>query len=104
MPSPICILGSRSHAPLGSPVSAGFLTREEGGWLPRGSERLRGDQTGIENKTLKPYQVREVLCDMKIYLSFLLGMVCNIPDGGIGDFGMALVSPRWIIGWTREKK
>lgn len=63
------------------------------------AERLRHDQTGIENKTLKPYQVREVLCDMKIHLSFLLGMVCNIPNGGISDFGMALVSPRWIIGW-----
>lgn len=36
---------------------------------------------------------------MKIYLSFLLGMVCNILDGGISDFGMALVSLRWIIGW-----
>jgi len=59
------------------------------------TERLQDYQTGIENKTLKPYQVREVFCDVKVYLFFLLGMVCNVPNGGISAIGMALLSPRW---------
>jgi len=34
------------------------------------AEGLWDDQAGIENKTLKPYQVREVFCDVKVYLFF----------------------------------
>ena len=62
-----------------SPVTAKGLTLREKRVVV---ERLRGNQTGIENKHLKAYQVKEAFCDVKLYLFFLLGMVCNIPNGG----------------------
>jgi len=63
-----------------SPVTAKGLTLREKKVVV---ERLRGNQTGIENKHLKAYQVKEAFCDVKLYLFFLLGVVCNIPNGGM---------------------
>lgn len=63
-----------------SPITAKGLTLREKRVVV---ERLRGNQTGIENKHLKAYQVKEAFCDVKLYLFFLLGMVCNIPNGGM---------------------
>ncbi|KAG0133672.1 major facilitator superfamily domain-containing protein [Tuber indicum] len=71
-----------------SPVSARFLTKGERRMAVR---RLRDDQTGIENKTLKPYQITEAFCDTKVYLFFLLGIVCNVPNGGISNFGTLII-------------
>lgn len=62
-----------------SPVTAKGLSLREKRVVV---ERLRGNQTGVENKHLKAYQVKEAFCDVKLYLFFLLGMVCNIPNGG----------------------
>ncbi|PWW80311.1 MFS general substrate transporter [Tuber magnatum] len=71
-----------------SPVSARFLTEEE---RRMAVERFRDDQTGIENKTLKPYQIREAFCDAKVYLFFLLGIASNVPNGGISNFGTLII-------------
>jgi hypothetical protein len=68
-----------------SPVTARFLSKEE---RKLAVERLRADQTGIENKTLKPYQVLEAFKDYKTYFFFALATVANIPNGGISNFGM----------------
>lgn len=53
--------------------------------------RLRDNQTGIENKELKVYQVWEAFKDPKLYLFYLLGTVCNLPNGGISNFGTLIV-------------
>lgn len=66
-----------------SPVTAKGLTLREKRVVV---ERLRGNQTGIENKHLKAYQVKEAFLDVKLYLFFLLGTVCNIPNGGIASY------------------
>lgn len=65
-----------------SPVTAkGLSTREK----RIAVERLRANQTGVENKHLKPYQVKEAFMDYKLYLFFFLGIVgmsaeiCNDP-------------------------
>jgi MFS family permease len=71
-----------------SPVTAPRLTQQEKRWAV---ERLRENQTGVENKHLKLYQVREAFCDYKIYLFFLLGLVGNIPNGGISNFGTIII-------------
>lgn len=42
-------------------------------------ERLRDNQTGVENKRLKPYQIKEAFLDYKLYLFFILGTVCSYP-------------------------
>lgn len=74
-----------------SPVTAKGLTLREKRVVV---ERLRGNQTGIENKHLKAYQVKEAFCDVKLYLFFLLGMVCNIPNGGMYTKGLELPYPK----------
>jgi MFS family permease len=66
-----------------SPVTAKFLSKRE---KRIAVERLKSNQTGIENKHLKGYQVKEAFLDIKLYLFFALGVVGNIPNGGISNF------------------
>ena len=54
-------------------------------------ERLRSNQTGVENKHFKPHQVKEAFMDYKLYLLFLAGVVGNIPNGGISNFGTLII-------------
>jgi predicted MFS family arabinose efflux permease len=71
-----------------SPVTAPGLTKRE---RRIAVERLRENQTGVENKHLKPAQILEAFCDYKLYFFFILGMVCNIPNGGISNFGTIII-------------
>ncbi|KAJ2998935.1 hypothetical protein NUW58_g164 [Xylaria curta] len=71
-----------------SPVTAKGLSRAE---KRMAVQRLRENQTGIENKHLKAYQVKEAFLDIKIYLFFILGTVCNVPNGGISNFGTLII-------------
>ncbi|KAK2779105.1 hypothetical protein FQN53_001541 [Emmonsiellopsis sp. PD_33] len=71
-----------------SPVTAPLLSQRN---RKLAVERLRDNQTGVENKHLKPYQIREAFMDYKLYLFFLLGTVCNIPNGGISNFGTIII-------------
>lgn len=87
-----------------SPVTAKGLTLRE---RRIAVERLRENQTGIENKHLKPYQIREAFTDYKLYMFFFLGVVCmssflqfkrpvlilkgNVPNGGISNFGTIII-------------
>ena len=54
-------------------------------------ERLRGNQTGVVNKHFKAYQLKEAFMDYKLYLLFLLGLVGNVPNGGISNFGTLII-------------
>lgn len=71
-----------------SPVTARQLTMRQRRWAV---ERLRENQTGVENKHLKMYQVREAFMDPKLYLFYVLGVVGNIPNGGISNFGTIII-------------
>ncbi|CAG8299019.1 unnamed protein product [Penicillium nalgiovense] len=71
-----------------SPVTAKGLSKRE---RRIAVERLRENQTGVENKHLKPYQILEAFMDYKLYMFFILGMVCNIPNGGISNFGTIII-------------
>ncbi|KAL8629483.1 hypothetical protein Q9189_004825 [Teloschistes chrysophthalmus] len=71
-----------------SPVTAKLLTHRQ---RRLAIERLRENQTGVENKHLKAYQVREAFMDYKLYLFFVLGVVGNIPNGGISNFGTIII-------------
>ncbi|OQN99475.1 hypothetical protein B0A48_14453 [Cryoendolithus antarcticus] len=71
-----------------SPVTAKGLSHRE---KRVAVERLRGNQTGVENKHLKGYQVREAFSDIKLYLFYILGVVCNVPNGGISNFGTIII-------------
>jgi len=71
-----------------NPVSARFLSERE---RRIAVERKRGDQTGIENKTFKLYQVKEAFKDYKLYLFFLIAIVSNVPNGGTSNFGTIII-------------
>lgn len=71
-----------------SPVTAKLLTLKQ---RRMAIERLRENQTGVENKHLKWYQVREAFIDYKMYMFFLVGVVANIPNGGISNFGTIII-------------
>jgi hypothetical protein len=57
-----------------SPVSAPGLSQSE---RQVAVKRLRDNQTGVENKHLKPYQILEAFLDYKMYFFFALGLVCE---------------------------
>lgn len=59
-----------------SPVTAPGLSKRE---KRMAVERLRENQTGIENKHMKPYQILEAFMDYKLYMFFILGVVCTLP-------------------------
>lgn len=71
-----------------SPVTARGLSKRE---RRIAVDRIRENQTGVENKHLKPYQVLEAFKDYKLYMFFVLGIVCNIPNGGISNFGTIII-------------
>ena len=71
-----------------SPVTAKLLTNRQ---RRMAIERLRENQTGVENKHMKGYQIREAFLDYKLYLFFILGVVGNIPNGGISNFGTIII-------------
>ena len=71
-----------------SPVTAPQLSDRE---KRLAVERLRDNQTGIENKNMKPRQILEAVLDWKVWVFFLLGFSGNIPNGGISNFGTLII-------------
>jgi MFS family permease len=71
-----------------SPVTAPRLSDRE---KRLAVERLRDNQTGVENRTLKPKQILEAFLDWKVWTFFLLGFSGNIPNGGISNFGTLII-------------
>ncbi|RAL12753.1 putative MFS allantoate transporter [Aspergillus homomorphus CBS 101889] len=71
-----------------SPVTAPLLSKRE---RRIAVERLRENQTGVENKHIILHQIREAFLDYKLYIFFTLGLVCNIPNGGISNFGTLII-------------
>ncbi|KAF3801999.1 putative transporter [Colletotrichum gloeosporioides] len=54
-------------------------------------ERLRENQTGVENKKLKLYQVREAFADFKLYFFFMIALLQAIVNGGTSNFGTLII-------------
>ncbi|OGM50377.1 MFS allantoate transporter [Aspergillus bombycis] len=71
-----------------SPVTTRYLSPRE---RRLAVERLRENQTGVENKTLKPAQIYEAFLDWKVWVFLLLGLSGNIPNGGISNFGTLIL-------------
>lgn len=53
--------------------------------------RLRKNQTGVENRTIKWDQAKEFCLDYKTYMFFLLGFISNTPNGGISNFSTLVI-------------
>lgn len=68
-----------------TPVDAGWLSVEE---KAIALERVRDNKTGVEMWGFQWYQLKEALCDPRIYLLFLLMVSTGLPNGGLTAFGM----------------
>lgn len=55
-------------------------------------ERVKDNNTGMEDKTIKWYQVRECLLDPKTWLLALFSLAQNIPNGGLITFSAIIVT------------
>ncbi|RMY87050.1 hypothetical protein D0862_10776 [Hortaea werneckii] len=55
-------------------------------------ERLRENQTGIENKHFKPSQVLQLAKDPQAWLLALIATAASIPNGAVGSFQSILIS------------
>lgn len=53
--------------------------------------RLRGDTTGIENKTFKPSQFIEALKDPRLWLICVITTAINIPNAAVSVFQAAII-------------
>lgn len=63
-----------------NPVKAKFITERQ---KAISIDRLRADQTGIENKTFKKEQMIETFLDPKTWLMFFFNIWISIPNGGL---------------------
>jgi ACS family allantoate permease-like MFS transporter len=66
-----------------NPQSAKFLTEFEKQCV---LERIKGNETGVENKEWKAHQFWEALTDAKSWLLFLFAVASNAPNGGLTTF------------------
>lgn len=55
-------------------------------------ERVRENETGVENKHLKWNQVKEVLLDVKTWLMSLIVILTNVPNGAVSSFNDIIIS------------
>ncbi|UPX15484.1 uncharacterized protein EKO05_0005930 [Ascochyta rabiei] len=54
--------------------------------------RLRENNTGIENKTFKPYQFREAMTDPQVWLLAFITTAASIPNGAVSSFQSVIIS------------
>ncbi|KAH9951750.1 MFS general substrate transporter [Amylocystis lapponica] len=104
-----------------SPLHAHFLTKEERIAVV---ERIRDDQGGTENKTIKKDQLIEAVTDIRTWLVVLSTLLTNIPNGGLANFistqnfgytakqtlilstpgGLIGIASAVLCGWYSDKK
>ncbi|KAJ5296942.1 uncharacterized protein N7443_007835 [Penicillium atrosanguineum] len=80
-----------------NPVSAKFITERE---KAIAIDRIRVNQTGIENKTFRREQVIEAFLDIRVWLMFLFNLWISIPNGGLTNFSPLIVSG---LGYSAQK-
>lgn len=71
-----------------NPMTARRLTHAE---RVLAVERLRENQTGVENKHFKPYQVLACLSDPQTWLLSIITIAASIPNGAVGSFQSILI-------------
>jgi cyanate permease len=71
-----------------SPMRCKFLSREEKVWT---IERLRENQTGVENKTVKLDQILECFMDPQTWLLSLIMITANVPNGAVSSFQATII-------------
>lgn len=72
-----------------SPMRCKFLSHQEKVWT---IERLRANQTGVENKTVKPEQILECFTDPQTWLLSLMMISSNVPNGAVSSYQATIIS------------
>lgn len=72
-----------------NPVKATFLNKR---MKAVAVERMRLELTGIENKSVKSYQIKEAFVDPKNWLGALFIFSINLANGAVGAFGTVITS------------
>jgi len=80
-----------------NPMQAKFLTHEEKVFA---IERVRSNQTGIENKKFKLKQALSSLWDPQIWLLFLITSISNVPNAATGSFGSIIIEKLVPSSWS----
>ncbi|KAJ6001350.1 hypothetical protein N7499_002737 [Penicillium canescens] len=71
-----------------SPISAKCFTEDEKRLM---IERVRHNETGIENKEYKKYQIIEAIKDPLVWCCVMLILVANLVIGGLGVFSNLII-------------
>ncbi|OAP63379.1 hypothetical protein AYL99_02606 [Fonsecaea erecta] len=72
-----------------NPVTAYFLNERQ---KVVAIERMRSEQTGIENNKFKLYQVKEALVDPKTWIMFATTFCIHFVNGSVSGFGSIIVN------------
>lgn len=80
-----------------NPIKAKFVTEREKAIVV---DRIRADQTGVENKTFKWDQMREAFTDPKSWLAVLFQLWVNIPNGGLTNFSPLIING---LGYSAQR-
>ncbi|CRG88175.1 putative transporter C417,10 [Talaromyces islandicus] len=70
-----------------NPISSNFLSRD---LKAIAVERMRTEQIGMENKTLKLYQVKEAFTDPKTWIMVLIVFSVNLTNGAVAGFSSVI--------------
>lgn len=60
-------------------------------------ERVRENQTGIENKRFKWLHFKEVILDIRTWLLSLIVILTNVPNGAVSSFSSIIIEKYFII-------
>ena len=55
-------------------------------------ERVRSNQTGLQNKIFRSYQIKEALLDPQIWCYCLIQICTTLPTSGLGSFSQIVIS------------
>ncbi len=77
-----------------NPVKAKFITERQ---KAISIDRVRADQTGIENKTFKKEQMIETFLDPKTWLMFFFNVWISTPNGGLTNVNILLQLHRTLL-------
>lgn len=72
-----------------NPQSAKFLTASE---RQEAIEHVKVNMTGIENKTFKPYQMKQALLDPQSWFLVFITILSMIDNGAVSNFSSIIIS------------
>ncbi|KAI4917328.1 hypothetical protein J4E90_003835 [Alternaria incomplexa] len=80
-----------------NPVKAKFVSERQKAIV---IDKIRQDQTGVENKTFKKDQMIEAFLDPKTWLMFFFHIWISIPNGGLTNFTPLIIKG---LGYTSQR-